>query len=269
LAEDVAQDRATRLRPAILYALPDERQYFSNSYCALRAIVNNGVGSIERDPSRPAADNPRASTLQIGCGIENAYRNTVLLLESRRSFSGVIVAGFAGGLKAGLEPGAIVVSDRLVNTVSGREYLPDASLLAVARETKPHALRVSVGKLATTDRVAGFSADKHKLAAATGAIAVDMESSGVAEAATTLGVPWLAVRVITDGVDDDLPFDFNAQKFKPVSDMDGVNRGAIVASVFVEPWKIPALIRLGLRSSLAARRLAAYLDALLPQIGSS
>ena len=48
-------------------------------------------------------------------------------------------------------------------------------------------------------------AAKRAAAAATGAIAVDMESAGVAVEAARARVPFVAMRVVVDGLDDALP----------------------------------------------------------------
>ena len=90
-------------------------------------------------------------------------------------------------------------------------------------------------------------------------IAVDMETFAAAEVAKEAGVPWLAVRVVTDGATDDMPFDFNA-----MTGADGnVNKGRVIVSALTHPHKIPALIRLGARSSLAAKKFALFLQAYL------
>ena len=63
-------------------------------------------------------------------------------------------------------------------------------------------------------------------------------------------------------LNEDLPFDFNA-----LADAEGnVHRGRIVTKALLNPWKIPALIQLGQRSSLAARNLADFLQAFLDRL---
>jgi adenosylhomocysteine nucleosidase len=89
-----------------------------------------------------------------------------------------------------------------------------------------------------------------------------METWGAVQVAQKHGVPWLAVRAITDSVEADFPFDFNA-----LADADGnVDRGRVILATIARPWKIPALLRLGARSSLAARNLATFLESFLEQI---
>ena len=56
-----------------------------------------------------------------------------------------------------------------------------------------------------------------------------------------------------------MPLDFNA-----FADSDGnVDKKRVILTTLTHPWKIPGLIRLGARSSLAAKNLAAFLEAYL------
>jgi adenosylhomocysteine nucleosidase len=88
-----------------------------------------------------------------------------------------------------------------------------------------------------------------------------METAGAAQIAEERGVPWLALRAVTDGIADALPFDFDAY-----TDAEGnVNRNQIVLAALTRPWKIPALIQLGGRSARAARNLATFLETLLQE----
>jgi adenosylhomocysteine nucleosidase len=249
-------------RVAILYALPDEARYFNDDYEALRIVGEDPSGRAERDTGLPPLERRLGYVLCAGVGGQNAARNSRLLFQSGLSVCAVVVAGFAGGLADGMDVGSVVVADRVSDTLSQQDYYAGVELLRAASGVQLPDVLVYRGLLATTGSVLVHAAEKQEFARKTGAIAVDMESAAVAGAATEYGVPWLAVRVITDGVNDDLPLDFNA-----LANPDGsVNRGRIVASTLLHPWKIPALLRLGMRSSRAARNLAAFLHALLLQI---
>jgi len=65
------------------------------------------------------------------------------------------------------------------------------------------------------------SVDKHKLRASTGAVGVDMESAAIGEIAQGHGLPFLIIRAISDGVNEDLPVDFNLF-LKPLGWVSGV-----------------------------------------------
>ena len=250
---------------AILYALPDECRFFGDGISALKIVREDGAARIAPEGNRPGAES-LAISLRIGVGPRRAAENSALLLTGR-PVSAVIVVGFAGGLAAGLAPGSVVVAEAVTDSLSGRRYAADTTLIAAAAQVVPPEVRVARGLVATMDRVLIRADEKRDFGRSTRSLAVDMESAGVAASATDCGVPWLAVRVITDGVEDDLPFDFNAETLQAYGDpYGGLDRGRIVASALLHLWKIPALIRLGKRSSLAARNLAAFLHALLPRL---
>ena len=89
-------------------------------------------------------------------------------------------------------------------------FWTDPALLAIAREAAGEAKLVwSEGPVATVTRVLCRADEKRALAVASGAIAVDMESAAIAQAAAAVGVPFLLVRAVSDRVGDDLPMDFN------------------------------------------------------------
>src|SRR5205807_1383048 len=90
-------------------------------------------------------------------------------------------------------------------------------------------------------------------------IGLDMETYAIARAAVTAGVPWHAIRAVTDGIDDDLPIDF--RHF--TNGRGEIDRSNLAVWVALRPWKIPSFIRLGARSALAARNLALAVEAFL------
>ncbi|HEY4421437.1 MAG TPA: 4-hydroxy-3-methylbut-2-enyl diphosphate reductase [Pseudonocardia sp.] len=94
---------------------------------------------------------------------------------------GFLVAGVAGGLDESVRPGDVVVA-------------PDPSAPMLAGALRRLGLTVHVGAIHTSDHVV-TGAERGRLAA-TGALAVDMETSRLREAAGSR--PFAAVRVITD-----------------------------------------------------------------------
>jgi hypothetical protein len=62
----------------------------------------------------------------------------------------------------------------------------------------PPDLTVVGGTLAASKQVVSTETAKRELANATGACAVDMESGAIAEVAANAGIPFIAVRAITD-----------------------------------------------------------------------
>jgi hypothetical protein len=85
----------------------------------------------------------------------------------------------------------------------------------------------------------------------TGAVAVEMEASGVAEAAMARGVPWAALKVILDGVEDPLP-EVTARCMTAEGNLSVRGLGALL---WAGGGTLGALWRLGRAAALARRAL--------------
>ena len=170
----------------------------------------------------------------------------------------VLAVGFAGGLAPHLAPGALVVADAIVpaNEPQDGALRPDAALLERARDAlatvhTPHAC----GPLLTATKVVASPEGKAALGAATGALAVDMESAWVAGVCRRHDVPFLAVRAVVDGVGDALPA---VLARTPAED---VGRSHRVWPLLARPWLLPRLLRLARAAARARASLTAFVDA--------
>lgn len=103
----------------------------------------------------------------------------------------VVVAGVAGGLRADMRAGDLVVADE-IRSARGTTKLPSVTLLAAALRRAGHT--VHVGAIADSDRIVDGAA-REKLAAG-GAVAVDMESARLMESLQQR--PAGVVRVVSD-----------------------------------------------------------------------
>jgi adenosylhomocysteine nucleosidase len=135
-----------------------------------------------------------------------------------------------------------------------------------ARAVVGQGLRVHCGHLVTVPHVVETSERKRLLLQRfPGALALDMESAGAAAVAEVEGVPWLAVRAVTDGVADDLPLVF--ERYANIHGETSLPR--VIAAVAIRPWKVPALVLLGKRAGLAAGNLAAFVERYLQGVAIS
>ena len=132
---------------------------------------------------------PAVAVVRSGYGPARSMQAAARL---KRSGADVIaVGGVAGALASELRPGDLVVADKVIG--GGREIrCPSAPLLA--GELRRVGLRVRIGPIATAERLLDRS--EHARLRAAGAIAVDMESAPLLEAAD--GRPRVAVRAISD-----------------------------------------------------------------------
>lgn len=236
---------------ALVFALREEARPF---------LALNHLGQpLNRQQSLVLPPIPgRAGALVVwsGAGSANAASCMRALLGSGPPYpSAVIACGFAGGLKPEAAPGVAIVADSVCDS-HGHSWTADAALASAVTRAAESPL---VTRILSSDTVLLTPAEKSAACATYGAGAVDMETAAIAAAAGEHGVPWCALRCITDGVEDYMPLDFNRLS-GPGGD---ILLPRIIGATLLRPWVIPGLIRLGARSSAAARRLAQSLSALL------
>ena len=162
----------------------------------------------------------------------------------------VVSVGYCGGLDPRLSVGDVVTAAAVL--------APDGARFP-ADPLGPDPVTV-----ATADAPALSAAAKAALFADTGAAVVDMEAAGVAAACADLGVPFSAVKVVTDAAVDALPPDL-----APFLDAAAGVRGSLrrCGRAFAErPGLLGDLRRLARASRGCSKNLAAYLDRYLPPL---
>ena len=177
---------------------------------------------------------------QVGVGPASSRRVTERAL-SHFPVDHVLVSGIAGGLDPDLTIGTVVVPEVVMDVGSGRRY-HSAPMEGVERR----------GLIAAADHLI---MDETQLAdlQAQGVVAMEMESSGVAAACESAGVPWTTFRVIADRPDEGLTDDVIMSLLRP----DGtVDVAAAVRLMMLHPSRIPGMVRLARDSSRAASKAA-------------
>jgi adenosylhomocysteine nucleosidase len=161
------------------------------------AALEIECASLRRQTPRPGA----WLVVQSGPG---AARAAVAAARALDSGARVLVSwGLAGGLLPKLAPGTIVAPRRI--RALGAEPLGvdpawHSRLAALADE-----FALEYGDLVSVPAALESPDAKRAVAAATRAVAVDMESAAIAAAAARARVPFVALRVVVDGVGDTLP----------------------------------------------------------------
>lgn len=167
-----------------------------------------------------------------------------------RTIKGVISFGVAGGLDPNLRSGDIVVATE----VMAGEARWRAGLALNEEVISSFGLgrrRVVRGSLTGVEAAVAAQADKAALRQRTGAVAVDMESHIAASYAEETGLPFAALRVISDPANRALPtVALNA--IKPNGDID---LAKILRGVARNPRTLHSLVSTGLDFNRALRSL--------------
>jgi adenosylhomocysteine nucleosidase len=177
------------------------------------------------------------------------------------SIRGVISFGVAGGLDPTLKSGDIVVATEVT--------AGDARWLAGLPLSEDHIARGAIGGrrvvrgiLAGAEEVIVAQARKAALHLTTGAAAVDMESHIAAAYAARFGLPFAALRVISDPAHRTLP-SLAKDAIKPNGDID---LPMILRGVARNPRALSGLVSTGIEFNRALRSLRGCRDFLLSSL---
>jgi adenosylhomocysteine nucleosidase len=186
---------------AITFALPQESAPFVARLHGAEKI-ERGALPIERGSL--AAN--EIFVMHTGVGAQSCEARVENFLKQHRPRM-LISSGFAGALDPNLQIGDIVIA----------ENFTDKSLLEKLRGLNQP--RAFFGTLTTQQNVAETVGQKSALFRASGALAVDMETAGIAAQCGKFGMPMLSIRAISDTASQRLPVPlpvwFDTQKQKP------------------------------------------------------
>lgn len=189
-----------------------------------------------------------------GMGMGNAFRGAAAAMSQPHSIC--IVSGFAGSLKATHKIGDVLAARAVQELGKSRTHECSRNLFMAAIENQA----IEAKMFLTTDKVIGTAEEKQRLSPF--ADAVDMESFAVLTAAKQKKLPAVAIRVISDRFDEDMPVDIDMT----VDEKGRVKIGGVVKHVASHPLQLPALIRLGRKSHTAAEALAHFLEAFIKEL---
>jgi hopanoid-associated phosphorylase len=171
---------------------------------------------------------------------------------------GLLSFGVAGGLAPQLAAGTCIIGSAVF---SGDARIPtDERWSARLLETIPGAVH---GILAGVPSPVATTAAKRALHEETGAIAVDMESHVVANLAARHGLPFAAIRVVTDPAGRTLPR-AALRAMRPDGTTDIL---AMLRSVLRRPHELAALLRTALDVRMARATLVRGRRLLGPDLG--
>ena len=175
-----------------------------------------------------------------------------------------VSSGLAGGLRAQHAIGGVLAAKAAISETgrggdaSGVESSSD-SLVSFASQ----AGATVVERFFSSARVIASAAEKKHVGEL--ADAAEMESFGVLRAARDAAVPAVAIRAISDTVDEDLPLDMNAA----ITEEGQVSVTRVVGQLARHPQSLPAVMRIGKNSKQAAKSLCAFLDRYVTTVGEA
>ena len=188
-----------------------------------------------------------------GAGPTNAQAAAELLVA--RGATRLISWGCAAALSASLKPGDLVLADKLVDAEGGTDakFCICTDWHSYTQSILAAFVTVHTGCLAESKSIVSSSKDKKQRQALTGAVALDMESIAIAKVAKRYAYPFLAIRVIADPVDMNLP---RAISYA-LNDRGDMVLGKLLLFLALHPAELVGLIKLGLHFNAAKNTLKA------------
>jgi nucleoside phosphorylase len=198
----------------------------------------------------------KVDVVLTGMGAENARRATQGILG--RSYDACVSSGFAGSLKREHNVADVLVATS-VRQVGGGALECNPALVrrcvstGGVKQVQVFLTSNGIVESAETKAALGESGD-----------AVEMESFTILSIAGDCNVPAVAVRAISDRFDQNVPMDFSGS----IDQCGHVLKGKLAREIASNPFKIPALIRLGRQSNMAAERLTQFLEKYIERLST-
>ena len=178
--------------------------------------------------------------------VEVAIRAITSAELSSSALEAVVSTGFCGAVTTDLKESQIVLASQVQDWANKEVYdcVPvEGGAAAVS------------GIIVSQDRMAIDVAEKQRLQEASGAVAVEMEASGVAARAKRARLPFCCIKVVLDRADESFAIDWNRMRTAE----GRIARGKIMVHAAVRPQLLPGLFHLKRRSEDAARVLGEFL----------
>jgi len=227
---------------AVTFALPAESQGFLRLLGSKSRVDRNGIPII-----RGQIDDRPIEILHTGVG-EKVCRQRLEKFVQDQQFDCLISAGFAGALTNDLRIGDLLLAKNFSTVNPGDRWSSLSSL------------PIHFADILTVPALIESGEERVKLALASGAGAVDMETEFIARACAAHGVPLLSLRVISDTPKElfpaptDVLFDIERQQTQMLK---------LATYFFAHPHRVPRLVQFARRIARARKVLAAALLAVV------
>jgi adenosylhomocysteine nucleosidase len=228
---------------AITFALRAESSDFVRLLTKPLTLAHEGGESV-----RGQIHGQSVAVFHTGVG-EKSCRGHIENFLCEQQLKYLISAGFAGALDQELQIGDLLLSENFSSPeLLGSPHLDFADA------------RLFLGKLATVPGIIDSNSERDRLAAESGAVAVDMETQFIAAACAAHRVPMLSLRVMSDTASEPFPtppnvlYDLEKQK---------TDFGRLVLYLVTHPGALVRLNAFRQRVALARKSLTTALDRLL------
>jgi adenosylhomocysteine nucleosidase len=217
-------------RVLIIAALPRELEPLTRGWTRRKLTAQNRAVTLW-ESERAIAACAGIGSISARIATDAAYK------AANADVSLIISAGLAGGLTPDLRVADIVQPATVADGVDGLSI------------TTAH----GTGTLITSGAIA--TAREKESLARSGAFAVDMEAFAVADVARVYGVPFLAIKSISDELDFNLP---PLGRF--ISAEGQFRTGQFILWTLLRPWCWQTVIQLGRNSAAAVQSLTQALE---------
>ena len=220
---------------AVTFALPAESQEFLRFLGSKSQIDRNNIPII-----RGKIDDRQIEILHTGVG-ENVCQQRLGKFLQDQQFDCLISAGFAGALTNDLRIGDLLLAKNFSTVDLGERWSSLSSL------------PIHFADILTVPALIESGEERVKLALASGAGAVDMETEFIARACAVHGIPVLSLRVISDTPKElfpaptDVLFDIERQQTQMLK---------LATYFFAHPHRVPRLVQFARRIARARKILA-------------
>jgi len=201
------------------------------------------AGAARRLPA-----NARPGLFSAGGDWRRARAGAATLIED--GAKALVSFGVAGGLADGLRAGDVILASEVV--MAGQPAIATTAHWREALSARlGESVRCHCGPIATVEDAITTAEAKCRVAGRSGAIAVDMESYGVALAACDAGVPLAVIRAVSDPAGRAVP----AAAAAAVGADGRIHPGRLVGGLVRRPGDIAGMWRVGRDGQAAFRSL--------------
>ena len=262
---DSDKDETAKKKPAAEETAPDRSSADIGIVCTHRGEVKAFLKRLDRQRSYTDGkfvvrggflrELTRLAVIEAGEGFASHRAAAALLISAHRP-KWVISMGFSSSLAEDVRPGDIAVANEICDTHSNS--LP-------VKCSIPARKRIHVGKLIVADQHPITPEEKTVLRERFPGLAADTGSLAVAQVCQEQSVRFLAIRVVVDALDEEIPEQAASMMFHPNSRA----LGWAVVSLFKGMRKLSEMNRWRERSGVAGSNLDRFVTGIVDQIAEA